>query len=304
MKNKSRVLLLTTISSVAIFLFCNSLSFYAAQKQLESQDLTLLSSRLSNHFKITPREFYTTEEMAIVERIELSDEQYGEVKLCLKVLKNEDEAARTFDYRKRDTPAGSKPSPFKIGEEDAMFYGSQRRLLARRNNVVFDIKLTSDIEGIGSLAYQIDEIVYNVTSAASDQTKEKARQKVFDDILAELSKKMSTTFQPEKSFESLDYEGWKCFIISDDTLGDSKLFVRILPTIEEASQVFQAKHKANQSDGEPFKSGVGKTALQYGGEKVLVQQDKIVFELIPVDTLSQRDFESLVRVVNQCITGN
>ena len=45
MKNKSRVLLLTTISSVAIFLFCNSLSFYAAQKQLESQDLTLLRER-------------------------------------------------------------------------------------------------------------------------------------------------------------------------------------------------------------------------------------------------------------------
>lgn len=168
MKNKSRVLLLTTISSVAIFLFCNSLSFYAAQKQLESQDLTLLSSRLSNHFKITPREFYPTEEIVFFERIELSSEQYGEITFYLEVLKNEDEAARTFDYRKMHTPAGSKPSPFKIGDQDVMFYGSQRRLLARRNNVAFDINMNSDTEGIGSLAYQIDEIVYNVTSSASD----------------------------------------------------------------------------------------------------------------------------------------
>ncbi|HNH80938.1 MAG TPA: hypothetical protein PL157_00995 [Acidobacteriota bacterium] len=211
-----------------------------------------------------------------------------------------------FDVQSKEdgyTPAGSKPSPFKIGDADAMFYGSQRRLLARRNNVVFDINMTSDKEGIGSLAYEIDEIVYTVTSSASDQSKAKARQKVFDDILTELSKKMSATFQPGNSYEGVEYAGWKCFIISNEPLGDFKLFVRILPTIEEASQVFQAKHKANQSNGEPFKSGVGKTVLQYGGEKVLVQQDKIVFELIPIDSLPQQDLESLARLVNQCITG-
>lgn len=303
MKTKRRVLLLTAISSVAIFLFCNSLSFYAAQKQLESQDFTLLDSRLSNHFKVTPREFDTTEEMTIIELIKLSSEQYGEINFYLKVLKNKDEAARTFDYQKRSTPAGSKPSPFKIGDEDAMFYSSQQRLLARRNNVAFDINMTSDREGIGSLAYEIDEIVYNVTSSASDQTKAKARQKVFDDILAGLSKKMSATVRPGKFYEGLEYTGWKCFIISDDTLGDSKLFVRILPTVEEASQVFQENHKANKSDGKPFKPGAGATALQYEGEKALVQQDKIVYELIPVDPLSQGDFESLVRLVHQCMTG-